>query len=155
MLIFKALHILSMVTMVMLFSGGELYYALAIRARNVRALAWLHHTERQTRLALFAGGALLSGITFGLLTVAAGGIDFFDGWLIAAYVLVGLFVVNSALFATRVIRLGDHAVEAEAGERPLEEVIAEMGATNSAVLLFAINATIFAAIILDMVLKPF
>jgi hypothetical protein len=154
MLIFKALHILSMVTMVMLFSGGELYYALAIRARSVRALAWLHKTERQTRLAAVAGGSLLSGITFGLLTVATGGLDFLDGWLIAAYVLIGLFVLNSAFFATRVIRLGDHAVEAEAGERPVDEVVAEMG-TNSAGLLFAINATIFAAIILDMVLKPF
>jgi hypothetical protein len=154
MLIFKALHILSMVTMVMLFSGGELYYALAIRARNVRALAWLHTTERQTRLAAVAGGSLLSGITFGLLTLATGGLDFLDGWLIAAYVLIGLFVVNSAIFATRVVRLGDHAVEAEAGERPVEEVVAEMG-TNGAALLFAINATIFAAIILDMVLKPF
>jgi len=152
-LIFKALHILSMVTMVMLFSGGELYYALAIRARNVRALAWLHQSERQTRLAAFAGGALLSGITFGLLTVATGGLDFLDGWLIAAYVLIGLFVANSAVFATRVVRLGDHAVEADAGKRPMEEVVAEMG-TNSATFLFAINATIFAAIILDMVLKP-
>ena len=155
MLVFKALHILSMVTMVMLFSGGELYYALAIRARNVRALAWLHHTEQQTRLAFVAGGSLLGGIAFGLLTVATGGFDFLDGWLIVAYVLIGLFVVSSALFATRVVRLGDHAVEAEAGERPVEEVVAEMGATKSAGLLFAINATIFTAIILDMVLKPF
>jgi hypothetical protein len=155
MLIFKALHILSMVTMVMLLSGGELYYALAIQARNVRALAWLQSTERRKGIAFFALGALLSGIAFGLLTVATGGFDFLEGWLIAAYVLVGLFFVNSAVFATRVIRIGDHAVEAEAGTRPVEEVVAEMGATNSAVLLFAINATIFAAIIVDMVLKPF
>jgi len=154
MLIFKALHILSMVTMVMLFSGGELYYTFAIRARNVRALAWLHSTERRNGIAFFALGALLSGIMFGLLTVATGGIDFLDGWLIAAYLLIGLFFANSALFATRVVRIGDHAVEAEAGTRPVEEVVAEMG-TNSATFLFAINATIFAAIILDMVLKPF
>jgi Predicted integral membrane protein (DUF2269) len=155
MLIFKALHILSMVTMVMLFSGGELYYAFAIRARNVRAVAWLQSTERRNGIAFFALGALLSGIAFGLLTAATGGLDFFDGWLIAAYVLIGLFVVNSALFATRVVRIGDHAVEAEEGTRPVEEVVAEMAATRSGVLLFAINATIFALIILDMVLKPF
>jgi len=155
MLIFKALHILSMVTMVMLFSGGELYYAFAIRARNVRALAWLQSTERRNGIAFFALGALLSGILFGLLTAATGGLDFFDGWLIAAYVLIGLFFLNSVLFATRVIRIGDHAVEAEEGKRPVEEVVAEMAATRSGVLLFVINATIFALIILDMVLKPF
>jgi hypothetical protein len=153
--IFKALHILSMVIMVTIFSGGELYYALAIQARNVRALAWLQSTERRNGIAFIALGALLSGIVFGLLTAATGGLDFFEGWLIAAYVLVGLFFVNSALFATRVVRIGDHAVEAEAGTRPVEEVVAEMAATRSGVLLVVINATIFALIILDMVLKPF
>jgi len=155
MLVFKALHILSMVTMVTLFSGGELYYFLAIRARNVGALAWLHGTERQVRLAIAAGGALLAGVAFGLLTVATGGFDFFDGWLIAAYVLVGLFVVNSALFARGVVSIGDHAVEAEAGQRSVEEVVSEMASTRGPLLLFAFNATIFALIIADMVLKPF
>jgi uncharacterized membrane protein len=155
MLIFKALHILSMVSMVVLFSGGELYYLLATRSGNVRALAWLHGTERRIGLAFFALGALLSGIVFGLLTAVTGGFDVLDGWLIAAYVLIGLFFVNSFIFATRVVRIGDHAVEAEEGKRPVEEVVAEMAATRSGVALFVINAAIFGAIILDMVLKPF
>jgi len=155
MLIFKALHILSMVTMVMLFSGGELYYAFAIRARNVRALAWLQSTERRNGIAFFALGALLSGILFGLLTAATGGLDFFDGWLIAAYVLVAVILVGGGLLWPRkLLPLGVKAVEAEAGQRPVEDVVRDMAASPAA-RWFAVMATLFVLIILDMVLKPF
>ena len=155
MLIFKALHILSMFTMVTIFSGGELFYALAIHGRDVRALAWLHRTEKRFGIAFVALGALVAGVIFGLLTAATGGLDFFDGWLIAAYLLVALFFVSSAIFARATIKLADKAVEADAGQRPIEEVVAEMAASNRALILFGVNATIFGAIIVDMVLKPF
>jgi hypothetical protein len=47
-------------------------------------------------------------------------------------------------------------MEADAGQRPVEEVTGEMAASRGrAVLFFAINVAIFAAIIVDMVLKPF
>jgi uncharacterized membrane protein len=155
MLIFKALHILSMFTMVTIFSGGELFYALAIQGRDVRALAWLHRTEKRFGIAYVALGALVAGVIFGLLTAATGGLDFFDGWLIAAYLLVALFFVSSAIFARATIKLADKAVEADAGQRPIEEVVGEMAASNRALILFGVNATIFGAIIVDMVLKPF
>ena len=151
--IFLALHILSMFTMVTLFIGGELFFALAIRGRDVHALAWLH--RRRIPLGIAAFGALLAGVAFGLLTAATGGLDFFDGWLIAAYLLIVLFFVNGAVNERAVSQLGERAVEAEAGLRPVEEVVREMATTNRAVLLFVVNATIFALIILDMVLKPF
>ena len=153
--IFKALHILSMFTMVTIFSGGELFYALAIQGRDVRALAWLHRTEKRFGIAFVALGALVAGVIFGLLTAATGGLDFFDGWLIAAYLLVALFFVSSAIFARATIKLADKAVEADAGQRPIEEVVSEMAASNRALILFGVNATIFGAIIVDMVLKPF
>jgi hypothetical protein len=85
MLIFKLLHILSMFTMVTVFSGGELFAALAIRGRDVRALAWLQRLRMPLGIAAF--GALVAGVIFGLLTALTGGLNFFDGWLIAAYVL--------------------------------------------------------------------
>ena len=153
--IFMALHILSMFTMVTLFSGGELFYVLAIRGRDVRALAWLHRTAHRTRFPFIALGALVAGVAFGLLAAATGGLDFFEGWLIAAYLLVALFFVNAVVVGREVIRLADKAVEADAGQRPVEEVVREMAATNRATLLFAVNVALFAAIILDMVLKPF
>lgn len=152
--IFKALHILSMFTMVTAFSGGELLYAMAIRGRDVHALAWVHRTLR-IPFGIAALGGLVAGIAFGLLTAATGGLDFFDGWLIAAYVLVAVFLVNGAVHEPAVRRLGDRAVEADAGQRPVEEVVREMASFSRATLLFAINATIFTLIILDMVLKPF
>lgn len=153
--IFKALHIVSMFTMVTIFSGGELYYALAIQARDVRALAWLHRTEKRFRIAFVGLGALVAGVIFGLLTAATGGLDFFDSWLIAAYLLVALFFVSGATFARATIKLADMAVEADAGQRPVEDVVREMAASNRALILLGVNATIFGAIILDMVLKPF
>jgi uncharacterized membrane protein len=157
MLIFKALHILSMVTMVTIFSGGEFFYAVAFWRRDVRALAWLHRIEKETRAPFVGIGALLLGIIFGLLTAATGGIDFFKGWLIAAYVLVAVFLVNANLTGQRLISLADRAVEADEGKRPKEEVVAEMsnGIGRLFTFFFIGNAAIFAAIILDMVLKPF
>jgi uncharacterized membrane protein len=153
--IFLAFHILSMFTMVTLFSGGEFFYVLAIRQRDVHALAWLHRTAHRTRFPFVAIGALVAGVAFGLLTAATGGFDFLDGWLIAAYLLVALFFVNATVIGKDVIQLADKAVEADAGQRPVEEVAREMAATNRATLLFVVNVAIFAAIILDMVLKPF
>jgi len=156
MLIFKALHILSMITMITIFSGGEFSYAFAIWRRDVRALASLHRMEKQSRSGIVGLVALLAGIAFGLLTAATGGLDFFEGWLIAAYVLVAVFFVNVALSARTLIRLGDESMEADAGQRPVEEVVRDMVASRGrAVLFFAVNVAIFAAIILDMVLKPF
>jgi hypothetical protein len=151
--ILMALHILSMFAMVTVFSGGELFYALAIRRRDVHALAWLHGLRKPLGIAAF--GALVAGVAFGLLTAATGGLDFFEGWLIAAYLLIALFFVNGAVNERVVRRLGEKAVEAEAGQRSVEEVVSEMAATNRPTLLFVINVAIFAAIILDMVLKPF
>lgn len=154
MLTFKALHILSMVTMITVFSGGEFLYAFAIWRRDVRALASLQRLEKQSLLPVVGIVALAAGVVFGLLAAATGGFDFLDGWLIAAYVLVVAFLVNSAVLGREVIRLADKAAEADAGERPVEEVVREMAASRG-VLFFAINAVIFVAIIVDMVLKPF
>jgi len=155
-LIFKALHILSMFTMVTVFMSGAFLYAFAIWRRDVRALATFHRTAKQARLPVVGFVSLLAGVVFGLLTAMTGGLDFFEGWLIAAYVLVALFFANLALIGRKVIRLGDEAVETDAGQRPVEEVVRDMVASpGRAVLFFAINVVIFAAIIADMVPKPF
>jgi uncharacterized membrane protein len=155
MLIFKALHILSMVAMVTVFIGGEFLYSRAVWRRDVRGLAWLYRNlEEQIHLPFFGLAFLAAGIVFGLLTALTGGFDFFEGWLIAAYVLVALFLVSSALIGIPLGRLANKAVEAEAGKRPFEDVVRAMAA-SSAVLFFPVNAAIFAALILDMVLKPF
>jgi len=109
----------------------------------------------QTRVPIVGLAALLVGVVFGLLTAATGGFDFFKGWLIAAYVLVGAFLLNGALLTERMLRLARKAVEADAGKRATDEVLRDMAASRAAWLFFPVNIAIFAAIILDMVLKPF
>lgn len=98
---------------------------------------------------------MAAGIVFGLLTAATGGMDFFEGWLLAAYVLLVVFVVNGAVNERPTSRLAERALEAEAGQRPVDEVVRDMAGDRRATLLFVINAIIFGLIILDMVLKPF
>lgn len=154
MLIFKVLHILSMFAMVTTQIGAELVYASAVSRRDVRALAAVHRVLQASRVGIASVVALVSGIVFGLLTAATGGFDFIDGWLIAAYVLVAVFLISGTRLATKFVRLGDDAVDAEAGGRPAEDVIRDMVASR-ALLWFAIDAVLVVAIIVDMVLKPF
>jgi uncharacterized membrane protein len=154
MLIFKALHILSMFVMVTIEIGAEFLYAFAISRRDVPALATVHRLLEQARAGPVSVVALVSGVAFGLLTAATGGFDFVDGWLIAAYVLVALFLVTTSLYLRRALKLGRAAVEAEAGRRPVEDVVRDMVASQ-ALVWFAIDLTVVAAIIADMVLKPF
>jgi uncharacterized membrane protein len=152
-LVWKTLHILSMVTMVTAFIGAEIFYASAIVRRDVRALAFVHRTVERTGLGFVALGGLVAGIVFGVLTAATGGFDFVAGWLVVAYVLVGVFLINAVVVGERVVRVAREAVAADAGERPADEVVREMTSTR-AVFLVAVNAVLFAVIIADMALKP-
>jgi hypothetical protein len=114
MLLWKTLHILSMVTMVTVFIGVEMFYAAAIWRRDVDKLAWVHRvTERGVGSLAFIG--LIAGIAFGILAALDGGFDLMAPWLIAAYALVGLFLVNAALIGRNVFYLGREALEAEDG----------------------------------------
>jgi uncharacterized membrane protein len=155
MLIFKALHILSMFAAVTFLIGEAFFYAVAIWRGDVAGLAAVRRLVggRPVIGVVF----LIAGIVFGVLTALTGGLDFFAGWLIAAYVLiVALFGVNGSPWVQRLPRLGLAAMEAEAGQRPVEEVVGAMRAMRTVTLLaVAINAALFAAIIADMVLKPF
>jgi len=155
MLIFKALHILSMFSVVMMEIGAEFLYAFAIARRDVRALATVHRILEQVRLGPISIAVFISGVVFGLLTALTGGFDFLAGWLIAAYVLVAVILVGgSRLWPKVFLPLGAKAVEAEAGQRPVDEVVRDMVATR-AVWWHVAMATLFVLIILDMVLKPF
>jgi uncharacterized membrane protein len=155
MLIFKALHILSMFSVVAMELGAEFLFAFAIARRDVRALATVHRILEQVRLGPISIAVFISGVVFGLLTALTGGFDFLAGWLIAAYVLVAVILVGgSRLWPKVFLPLGAKAVEAEAGQRPVDEVVRDMDASR-AVWWHVAMATLFVLIILDMVLKPF
>jgi hypothetical protein len=154
-LIFKALHILSMFAAVTFLIGEAFLYAVAIWRGDVAGLAAVRRLVGGRPVVGVA--FLVAGIVFGLLTALTGAFDFFAGWLIAAYVLVvALFGVNGSPWVQRLPRLGLAAVEAEAGQRPVEEVAGAMRAMRIVTLIaVAVNAALMAAIIADMVLKPF
>ena len=155
MAIFNALHVLCMFTGVTLLVGGEVFLTRAIWRRDVRELATVHRLSGGRALIVVGAGFLIGGIVFGFLAALTGGWSLLDGWLLAAYVLVAvLFLVNNSRFAKRLMELGAEAVEAEAGQRPAEEVVRGM-ADSDAVLILAVNVTLLAAIIADMVVKPF
>jgi uncharacterized protein YacL len=155
MLIFKALHILMMFGAVTVLIGEALFYAIAIWRGDIKAVAAIRRVagSRPVVGVVF----LMAGIVFGLLAAMTGGFDFFAGWLIAAYVLVvALFLVNGSPWVQRLPRLGAEAIEAEAGQRPADDVLAAMAGMRTAILVaVAVNVALFAAIIADMVLKPF
>jgi hypothetical protein len=155
MLVFKALHILSMFAAVTFLIGEALAYAVAIWRGDVAGMAAI---RRMLGGRPVIGVAFLfAGIMFGLLTALTGRMDFFAGWLIAAYVLiVALFAVNASPWVQRLPKLGQEAMEAAAGQRSLDEVRQSMAATRTVILVaVASNVLLFAAIIADMVLKPF
>ena len=153
--IFKLLHILSMVGAVTLLVGTEVFVTLAIWRRDVRGLATIFRLTRSPSPTTIGGILLLAGVAFGLLAAATGAIDFFAGWLIAAYVLViALVVANVSPQKRQVRQVAQAAVDAEEGRRSVDEVVGQM-ATVPIALYFATNVVLFAALIADMVLKPF
>jgi uncharacterized membrane protein len=155
MLVFKLLHILSMFAAATFLVGEALLYARAIRRGDVAGLAAVRRLVGGRPV--LGASFLVAGVAFGVLTALTGPFDFFAGWLIAAYVLVvAMFVVNGSPWVQRLPRLAAEAIEAEAGQRPADEVIAVMVKVRNATLIaVALNVLLFTAIILDMVLKPF
>ena len=152
--IFKVLHILSMFTAVTLLISVPIFAAVAIWQRDVRGAAAVYRLARRPGNTVLGTVFLLAGIVFGVLTAATGGFDFFAGWLIAAYVLVAALILTNLLPAKhRVRQILEEAVEAEAGPRPVDEVVRHMA--TAPIWVFAIDVVLFVAIIADMVLKPF
>jgi Predicted integral membrane protein (DUF2269) len=152
--IFKTLHILSMIAMVTIEIGSEFLYAFAISRRDVRGLAAVHRLLEQARAGPASIAALASGIAFGLLTAATGGFDFRDGWLITAYVLVIVLLITANVFLHIALPLGRAAVETEQRQGASEDLVPAMAA-HRAVVWFAIDVAVVAALVVDMVLKPF
>lgn len=154
MLLWKTLHVLSMVTMVTVFIGAEIFYAAAMSRRDIHALAFIQRTVERTGAGFIGLGGILLGVVFGLLTAATGGFDFTAGWLIVAYVLVAAFFVNAFVIGERVVKAGRAAIEAEEGRLPADEVARGLR-PDLGVILVAVNIVLFTALIVDMVVKPF
>jgi hypothetical protein len=156
MLEFKALHVLSMFAAMVFLVGESTLFAVAVWRSDVRGLAAM--SRLAGRRPVIGSLIFLVAIVFGFLTALTGHFDLLAGWLIAAYVMV---VAALAISASPVVQKGflglvDRAVEADAGRRPAEEVAQEMSTFRGRFASVVIaNAVLFAAIILDMIYKPF
>jgi len=131
--IWKALHVLSMVTMVTIFIGAEIFYAAAILRRDIRALAFIQETLERWYLGVLALLGMIAGIVFGLLAAASGGFDFVAGWLVVAYVLVAAFFVNSGLIGAKIFDLDAVIVAPDEFKREVQTLrapIPVLGATG-------------------------
>ena len=67
--------------------------------------------------------------------------------------LILAFFVNAVLIGEKIVRMAKAAIAAEEGGTPIAD--GDRLPAGRGLLLVAINAVLFAAIIADMVLKPF
>ncbi|HEX9364323.1 MAG TPA: hypothetical protein VGA47_11120 [Candidatus Dormibacteraeota bacterium] len=153
----KALHVITMFAAVTLLMGEALFLCLATWRRDVRALSALHRMAPNLSLTAVGAALFLVGVVLGFILAATGHLNFLAGWLIAAYVLVALILLNNVSpFVQRLRPLVREAVEAEAGRRPVEEVVRSMDRVRTGLFVaVAINTVIFVSVIADMILKPF
>jgi uncharacterized membrane protein SirB2 len=148
----KVLHIVCMFGTVTLFVGGEVVLAGVARSGDVRALRRVGAVTKKTD----AVGVVLfvAGIAFGIATALTGHIDLTAGWLITAYVLVGLaFALGFGFFTPRYERMM-RAAEASPDDAPSEELARLLDPrTETAIILFDI--VLWGSLIYVMVAKPF
>ena len=150
--IFKFLHIAAMFTAVSLSLGPAVLIRFGGRTGNARRIEALAATTID--IARFIGPVFGLGVIFGLATVWLGGFDFTARWLLIAYALflIGLAVGagGEAGWTREVARVAAANTEPTAGPA----LVAVLRSTRANLLLVAF-AGILAALILDMVAKPF
>ena len=150
MLIFKFLHILSMFAGVTLLIGGSVYFLFAARRRDpapVAALAKIFGPLENIGVVF-----VVVGIVFGLVTAAVGQLDFTDGWLIVAYVLMALLFILGPIESRLTARVMEAATASP--DAPSPEFLARLD-DRRLLWLTIISTFLYVLIIADMVLKPF
>ena len=152
--IWKYLHILSMFSAVTLLVGGDILFHALRRSGDLGAVRRFLAAVNP----LFGlGVALLSlGVALGLVTVASGGWSFTAGWLVGAYVIVGLLYLVGLTVGLPYYRGVSAALRSEAqtagrDDATANRALADVRGWGS----MAISIVGYAAIIFLMVLKPF
>jgi MFS family permease len=148
----KFLHIACMFGTVTLFVGGEVILAGVARSGDVRAFRRVGAvTKRTDGIAILL---LLAGIGFGFAAAVTGHFDLTAGWLIAAYVLVGVvFALGFGYFTPRYERIMK-AAEASPDDAPSEE-LARLLDPRKELLVMVLDLALWGSIVYVMVAKPF
>ena len=150
MQVWTFLHVVFMFAAVTLAHAAWWFVVYATRRRDV---AGLRAYERVSGLADGLSLAFLGlGIVFGVVAALTGSIDLAASWLVAAYILIGIGVVNGVASVPYANRLAKGVRENPADD-PSAELSALMASRQP--LVFALVATaVIVLIIALMVFKP-
>ena len=148
--IFVFLHILTMFTAVAMAYGPAMMI-LAVRGDVPTLRGVMTANNRLSRLVAPTFGL---GIVFGFVAIFVHNFDPLRPWLLIAYGLVVASLVMTFVFTNPWLRSVSAAVEASPEEAPSAELNALIDSPRNRLLL-VLDALIIAALIADMVLKPF
>jgi hypothetical protein len=149
----RLLHILSMFGAVAVLAGGGLVRNAVLHTGDVRAIRQALAVER--RLANRLGAPLLvTGIGFGLVTAVQMGYPLLAPWLVIAYGLLALNLLNGAVLYERHAR-GLATAAATTTDLTASGELARLIRSPRTWVLNAVDAVLWVGLIVTMVLKPF
>ncbi|HEX6261975.1 MAG TPA: DUF2269 family protein [Actinomycetota bacterium] len=151
MRVWTFLHILSMFLSVTASLGGDWLLLIAIRRRDLEAMRAARSVWGSVEA--FGFTTLFLGIAFGLIAAVVSDLDLTQGWLVAAYVLVGSGILLGLAFGPYHKRLVA-ALDASDGDRPSPELSVLLASPRPRVAT-ALSSLFLVLIVADMVLKPF
>jgi hypothetical protein len=150
--LWKFLHIAAMFAAVSIFVGQGILEGAVARSGDVGALRRVLAAE--DRFAPIGGVLFLLGIGFGVATAIVGDFDLTQAWLLVAYVLAAIILVNAFAYhiptANRLKALADASPDNEASA----ELRAAIGAPIGAVM-NVVDSVVWLGLIFVMVAKPF
>jgi Predicted integral membrane protein (DUF2269) len=152
MTFWKFLHIVSMFLAVSIFVGQGMLSGAIARSGDVRALRRMLAAE--DRFQPVGGGIFLLGIVFGFVTAITGDLDLTQTWLIIAYVLAALILLNAFAYHIPYTRKLEAAAETSPDDQPSPELRALVEAP-SVIWVNVYDGLLWLAIIYTMVVKPF
>jgi uncharacterized membrane protein len=149
----KFLHVACMFSAVSFTAGIGVFRNAMMHGADVATIRRALALER--RLSDGIGGPLfVAGIAFGVVNALVSGFDLTAGWLVTAYILVGIMLVNGFAF------YDPHAkrLRTAAGASSLDHPSVELRALLDSPRTWAFNVidgVLWIAIVSVMVLKPF
>lgn len=148
-LILKFPHVASMFLATALAVGPSVLLYLIARSGDVGAI---RRALRHTTTAFTASGACYGpGLLFGFAAALSGSLDLASGWLLAAYVLIGLLIATNLVFERWARRIEHGLSEPGAGPaRELSTIVSARVATYSLMGMVALTLLI----VFVMVVKP-
>jgi hypothetical membrane protein len=149
--VFIFLHVLTMFTAVTISYGPQVLMMMAAERRDPVALQGL--ARSMGRLGQFMGPAFVVGLIFGLIAVFTNDFNPLAPWLLIAYVLFTIAMVNG-IFGTGRWLAGVGQAAVAGGGTMTEELRGLLEQRNIRILLWG-DMLLVVLIIADMVLKPF